>query len=108
MLVRMLPLPWQVPLPDEVQEAAAAAAAESKPTKLALGAEGGFALDAPKPYTLDKTSSLVVLQGVGQPRMTIPLPCQDLPQLVIDVIDAIQVTFSGAKRCWGVVILLAG
>lgn len=70
----------------ETAERAAAAA-----NKLALGTEGGFALESQKDYTLDKTASLVVLQGAGQPRLVVPLPCPDLPELVLNVITAIQV-----------------
>jgi hypothetical protein len=84
----------QVPIPEEEQAAAAAAAAAdtaAKPTKLALGTEGGFAVEPQKDYTLDKTAELVVLQGPGQPRLRVVLPCADLPELVINVINAIQV-----------------
>jgi hypothetical protein len=88
-------LPVQVPIPEEELAAAAAAEAEadaaSKPTKLALGTEGGFAVEPQKSYTLDKSAQLVVLQGAGQPRLRVPLPCADLPELVINVINAIQV-----------------
>jgi hypothetical protein len=82
--------PLQVPL-TEAEKAERAAAAASKPNKLALGTEGGFALDAQKDYTLDKSATLVVLQGLGQPRLQVPLPCPDLPELVLNVITAIQV-----------------
>jgi hypothetical protein len=81
----------QVPIPEEQQAAAAAADATSKPTKLALGTEGGFAIEPQKDYTLDKTAALVVLQGAGQPQLRVALPCADLPELVINVINAIQV-----------------
>jgi hypothetical protein len=39
-------------------------------------------------YTLDKTSALVVLPG----REVVPLPCPDLPELVINVVNAIVVS----------------
>jgi hypothetical protein len=84
----------QVPIPEEELAAAAAAAAAdaaSKPTKLALGTEGGFAIEPQKSYTLDKTAELVVLQGAGQPLLRVALPCNDLPELVISVINGIQV-----------------
>jgi len=81
---------YQVPL-TEAEKAERAAAAANKPNKLALGTEGGFALENQKDYTLDKTASLVVLQGAGQPRLEVPLPCPDLPELVLTVITAIQV-----------------
>jgi hypothetical protein len=38
----------------------------------------------------------VVLQGVGQPRLEVPLPCPDLPELVLNVITGIQV-----RQCSG-------
>lgn len=82
--------PLQVPL-TEAEKAERAAAAASKPNKLALGTEGGFALEAQKDYTLDKSATLVVLQGLDQPRLQVPLPCPDLPELVLNVITAIQV-----------------
>lgn len=107
----------QVPIPESERAAVADAAAVSKPSKLALGAEGGFALEAQKDYTLDKTASLVVLQGAGQPRPEVPLPCPELPELVINVINAIQVrvgirmlctsecrqatTSRSVRVCWG-------
>jgi hypothetical protein len=82
--------PPQVPL-TEAEKAERAAAAASKPNKLALGTEGGFALESQKDYTLDKSATLVVIQGLGQPRLQVPLPCPDLPELVLNVITAIQV-----------------
>jgi hypothetical protein len=33
----------------------------------------------------------VVLQGAGQPQLRVALPCADLPELVINVINGIQV-----------------
>ncbi|WIA38798.1 hypothetical protein OEZ86_002085 [Tetradesmus obliquus] len=97
-----LHLLWKrVPIPeDELAAAAAAAAADaaSKPTKLALGTEGGFAVEPQKDYTLDKTAALVVLQGAGQPRLRVDLPCADLPELVINVINAIQAHEDASKQ----------
>jgi hypothetical protein len=81
----------QVPLTEAEKAERAAAAAANKPNKLALGTEGGFALDAQENYTLDKSATLVALQGLGQPRLQVPLPCPDLPELVLNVITAIQV-----------------
>ena len=76
----------------EAEKAEREAAAANRPSKLALGTEGGFALEHQKDYTLDKTASLVVLQGAGQPRLEVPLPCPDLPELVLNVVTAIQVS----------------
>eukprot|EP00878_Enallax_costatus_P013451 GHUV01014066.1.p1 GENE.GHUV01014066.1~~GHUV01014066.1.p1 ORF type:complete len:175 (+),score=35.05 GHUV01014066.1:307-831(+) len=87
-----LHLLWKrVPLSEEDKAAIAAASEADKPTKLALGTDGGFSTDTQKDYTLDKTASVVVVQGAGQPRLTVPLPCADLPELVLNVITAIQV-----------------
>lgn len=80
----------QVPLSEAELAERAAAAAASKPNKLALGTDGGFALEAQKDYTVDKGASLVVVQGGGG-RLEVPLPCPDLPELVLNVITAIQV-----------------
>jgi ubiquitin carboxyl-terminal hydrolase 5/13 len=79
-----------VPL-SEADKAERAEAAASRPSKLALGTEGGFAVDGQKDYTLDKAAGLVVVQGGGQPRLRVPLPCPELPELVLNVITAIQV-----------------
>ncbi|GAX82603.1 hypothetical protein CEUSTIGMA_g10029.t1 [Chlamydomonas eustigma] len=71
---------WKkIPLNEEELEASKAA-----PEKMAIGGEGGFNIGAPK-YKFDKERSLVVFPS----RMRIPLPCPDLPELVIQVIDAI-------------------
>lgn len=65
------------------------AAQKEKPTALAVGGDAGFQVDA-KPYTLDKTHTLVVLpQGVK-----VPLPCPALPELVLQATTAIVV------GCW--------
>jgi hypothetical protein len=95
----------QVPLTD-AEKAERAAAAANRPSKLALGTEGGFALDHQKDYILDKSASLVVLQGPGQPRLEVPLPCPDLPELVINVITGIQVrqlVWRGGRCGWQLV-----
>lgn len=68
----------------EAQEAASAAA----PAKMALGGEGGFSLGGPlRKHRIEKKSSLVVLPG----RQTLALPCPDLPELVLQVIEGIHV-----------------
>eukprot|EP00879_Flechtneria_rotunda_P017301 GHRR01018124.1.p1 GENE.GHRR01018124.1~~GHRR01018124.1.p1 ORF type:complete len:265 (+),score=52.51 GHRR01018124.1:327-1121(+) len=94
-----LHLLWErVPMSEEEMAAMAAVEAANKPTKLALGAEGGFALEAQKTYTLEKSASLVVLQGAEQTRLTVPLPCPDLPELVLNVITAIQAHEGASKQ----------
>ena len=76
-----------------VKEAPAAAEDEgaeaeaNKPTKLAIGTEGGFALNK-KTYDLEKSSELVLLPD----HVAIPLPCPELPELVLNVITAIAVS----------------
>jgi ubiquitin carboxyl-terminal hydrolase 5/13 len=44
-------------------EAAATAAAAAAPTRVALGVPGGFALDAPAPFNVEKAHTLVVFTG---------------------------------------------
>lgn len=80
-----------MPLSSEEKAAAATVYEANKPTKLALGTDGGFSTESQKDFTLDKTASLVVVQGAGQPRLTVPLPCPELPEFVLNVINAIQV-----------------
>ena len=71
----------RVPLSPEEE-----AARREKPTQLAVGGDMGFQVDA-KPYSLEKTQALVVLpQG-----MRIPLPCPQLPELILQSLTAIAV-----------------
>lgn len=82
----------QVPLTAEERSEREAAAAANKPNKLALGTEGGFSVDAQRDYTIEKTASLVVLQGGrDSTRLTVALPCPELPELVLTAITALQV-----------------
>ena len=72
----------QVPLsPEERQKQL------QTPEKLAIGGDGGFQVDSPADKTETK-SELVLLDA----NIRIPLPCPDLPELIINVINAIQVT----------------
>eukprot|EP00959_Pyramimonas_sp_CCMP1952_P464436 9486612-Pyramimonas_sp.AAC.2 len=50
------------------------------PTRMAIGMEGGFQVE--EKYTVEKTHSLVILPS----RATIPYPCADLPELVIQAV----------------------
>lgn len=85
--VPLLPAAEEDPTPD----------ASGKPSKLALGTEGGFALDAPKKYDLEKSAALVVLGSTEGSRTSVPLPCPELPELVLDVISAL-LTHEGASK----------
>ena len=69
---------------------------KAEPTKLAIGTSGGFnAFDSP--YETDKVHSLCVsVPGRDSPVM-IPLPCQDLPELVNNVIDGV-IAHDGMKN----------
>lgn len=74
----------QVPLSDEEKNAQ-----EQTPEKLAIGGEKGFQVDAAT-ENIVKHSELVLLSG-NNPMVTVPLPCNDLPELVLNAIKAIQV-----------------
>jgi ubiquitin carboxyl-terminal hydrolase 5/13 len=85
-----------VPLPEEE-----AAKLGSRPEKLAIGGEGGFQLDADR-FTLQKDFSLAVLPEM----LTVPLPCPDLPELVLGAIQGVQVrAHSRHALKWGLVVL---
>ncbi|KAK3270733.1 ubiquitin-specific protease ubp14 [Cymbomonas tetramitiformis] len=58
-------------------------AQSDEPTKMAIGVEGGFSLE--DQYTIEKTHSLVVFPDMK----TIPYPCPELPELVIQSLDAL-------------------
>jgi ubiquitin carboxyl-terminal hydrolase 5/13 len=74
----------KIPLsPEELQAQEAAAA----PEKMNLGGEGGFLLGAAPKHRIEKEAALVVLPG----RERVPLPCPDLPELVLGVVDAVMV-----------------
>jgi len=83
----------QVPLSEaERQEA------EAKPERMAIGVEGGFQVDA-KQYRLETEEALVLMPA----RLRIPLPCPDLPELVLSCIRAVQEHDSASKQVCGVV-----
>ena len=71
-----------MPLSAEEQEKQ-----EQTPEKLAIGGDSGFQVDSHS-YNIAKQSELVLLGS----SIKIPLPCSDLPELVINAINAIQVT----------------
>ncbi|KAG2446804.1 hypothetical protein HYH02_008364 [Chlamydomonas schloesseri] len=69
----------RVPLPKAEVEAA----------RQAAQAAGQLLLNAPT-YRLDKSQALVVVSGPGpEQRLRIPLPCPDLPERVLQAIDAV-------------------
>lgn len=76
----------QVPLPDEE-----IAQADAKPEKLAIGGEGGFQVEADK-FTIEKSNALVALPDFA----SVPLPCADLPELVLQSISGVLV---GCFQC---------
>ena len=67
---------------------------EQAPEKLAIGGDSGFQVDSPL-YNIDKHSVLVLLDS----NVKVPLPCPELPELVINAIDAIQV-MGTSKHCF--------
>lgn len=59
---------------------------EQTPEKLAIGGDSGFQVDSPA-HSTEKHSELVLLGA----NIRVPLPCPDLPELIINAVDAIQV-----------------
>lgn len=94
-----MPAPFQVPLSDEEKQAQ-----EQKPEKLAIGGDKGFQVDGPTENTV-KRSELVLLSG-GSPVITVPLPCNDLPELILNAIKAVQVNNHHARCCFDNLFLL--
>ena len=71
----------QVPLSQEKQ-----AQNSARPDKLAIGGEGGFQLEEDK-YDIEKSQALTVLpEG-----LEIPLPCPDLPEIILNAIKGVMV-----------------
>lgn len=73
-------LSHQVPLSPEEKEKQL-----QKPEKMAIGGEGGFQVDG-QANKIETKSELVLLN----PDIRVPLPCLDLPELIINTITAIQ------------------
>ena len=59
---------------------------EEAPAKMAIGGDSGFQVDSAS-YNVHKQSELILLEAY----IKIPLPCPDLPELVLRAIDEIQV-----------------
>ena len=80
----------QVPLSAEERQKQ-----EQTPEKLAIGGDSGFQMDGPA-QSIDKHSELVLLGA----NIRVPLPCLDLPEFIINAVDAIQVRqhIHGLKR----------
>ena len=73
----------QVPLSEaELQEASKA------PEKMAIGIEGGFQVDALK-HKVEEEYALVVLPD----NVRVPLPAPELPEFVLNIVDAIKVCY---------------
>lgn len=71
----------QVPLSAEERQKQ-----EQTPEKLAIGGDSGFQVDGPA-HSIDKLSELVLLGA----NIRVPLPCLDLPEVIINAVEAIQV-----------------
>jgi len=67
--------------------------AAAEPTKLAIGVQGGFMVD--DKWDVNKAYSLLIVEASGD-RVTVPLPNQELPTIVIQACDAI-IAHMGAK-----------
>ncbi|KAL0051048.1 hypothetical protein WJX82_001112 [Trebouxia sp. C0006] len=66
---------------------------EQTPEKLAIGGDSGFQVDGPA-HSIDKHSELVLLGD----NIRVPLPCLDLPEVIINAVDAIQKHDSASKQ----------
>lgn len=66
---------------------------EQTPEKLAIGGDSGFQVDSPA-HSIEKRSELVLLGA----NIRVPLPCPDLPELIINAVDAIQKHDSASKQ----------
>jgi ubiquitin carboxyl-terminal hydrolase 5/13 len=64
-----------------------------KPTKMALGIEGGFDLDEEPLATYEEENSIVILPSFT----TIPLPCPDLPPKIQESVAGILAAESASK-----------
>lgn len=73
----------QVPLTDDERQAQ-----EQKPEKLAIGGDKGFQVDQAE--HVNKHSEVILVSNTG-PLVTVPLPCDDLPEVILNAIRAIQV-----------------
>ena len=64
------------------------------PEKMALGGDGGFSLGGPPKHRVEKERTLVILPNM----LRVPLPCPDLPEIVLQVIEAVLVSLSPLRR----------
>lgn len=78
----------RVPLTEEERGETAA-----RPERMAIGVEGGFQVDAKK-YRLEVEQALVLMPA----RLRIPLPCPDLPEMVLACIAAVQEHDSAGRQ----------
>ena len=73
---------YRVPIEDDEM-----ITTNNAPKKMKLGGEDGFQVDK-KNYTIEKQVSLVLMPD----RAVVPLPCPELPELVLNAIAAIEVS----------------
>lgn len=79
----------RIPLTEEEQ-----ASRDAAPTKMAIGGDHGFQVGKAN-YNIAQEQFLVLMPE----RTTIPLPCPELPELVLNAITAIQVRFGDWSPC---------
>ncbi|CEM14944.1 unnamed protein product [Vitrella brassicaformis CCMP3155] len=80
-----------VKIPKPQTEDTETGEAKKEPTKLAIGVEGGFMGGEAAFETISSTSVVVLPEGYE-----IPLPCQELPEIVIQCITGITAHSGGA------------
>ncbi|KAL4452659.1 hypothetical protein ABPG75_008321 [Micractinium tetrahymenae] len=78
----------RVPLSEEERKEA-----EARPDKVAIGVEGGFNVDAQR-FKIEMDEALVLMPA----RVRIPLPCPELPELVLGCIAAVQQHESASRQ----------
>ncbi|KAL4439029.1 hypothetical protein ABPG77_006966 [Micractinium sp. CCAP 211/92] len=78
----------RVPLSEEERREA-----EARPEKMAIGVEGGFNVDA-KRYKIELDEALVMLPA----GLRVPLPCPELPELVLGCIAAVKQHESASRQ----------
>lgn len=78
----------RVPLSEEERREA-----EARPDRVAIGVEGGFNVDAQR-YKVELEEALVVMPA----GLRVPLPCPELPELVLGCIAAVQQHESASRQ----------
>ncbi|XP_033642208.1 ubiquitin carboxyl-terminal hydrolase 5-like [Asterias rubens] len=67
---------------------------KAKPTRLAIGVEGGFDVEDQNQYEYEEAHSVVILPDF----VVIPLPCTDLPIKIQQVVDGILAAESASRQ----------